>query len=505
MTKTSDSSNAFELVVVGGGPGGATLATLVAMQGHRVLLLERERFPRYQIGESLLPSTVHGICRLLGVWDQIEHAGFVRKQGAAFRWGTNREPWTFGFSQAPLLDAIGANYAWQVERSKFDAILLDNARRKGVEVRERWNAERVITENERVVGIVGTDEHGTAQTVRARYVADASGNSSRLHKKVGARVYSKFFRNVALFCYFENAGRLPAPNEGNILCEAFDNGWIWYIPLSQSEPRLTSVGVVVSAEHMQAVKDNPEQAMRGFIDRCPKVRGMLANASRVKSGQYGEFRVRKDWSYTNERFWRPGLVLIGDAACFIDPVLSTGVHLATYSALLAARSINTCLRTDAAEAPLFEEFEHRYRSEFETFYTYLMAFYDMHRDEKSYFWSARKVLNTDEQANAAFVRLVAGGATASDIYFQGLAGMGDKLRALADQQRTDRETLARAIAEEVRPAAGEPNGTRKPVHAGLEDIRRVSWGRELQGAEDARTSDAFVPSDDGCHWLRVGV
>src|SRR6186713_1495143 len=111
----------YDLIVIGGGPGGATAAAFVAMQGHRVLLLERERFPRYQIGESLLPATVHGICRMLGVWDKLAQAGFVRKNGAAFRWGKSSEPWIFAFNQAKMLEDLGANYAYQVERAKFDA------------------------------------------------------------------------------------------------------------------------------------------------------------------------------------------------------------------------------------------------------------------------------------------------------------------------------------------------------------------------------------------------
>src|SRR5262249_15378458 len=129
---------------------------------------------------------------------------------------------------------------------------------------------------------------------------------------------------------------------------------------------------------------------------------------RVTQGPYGQFRVRKDYSYSNERFWAPGLALVGAAACFIDPVFSSGGHLATYSALLAARSINTCLAGDLAEDACFGELEARYRREFQVFYDFLMAFYDMHRSEDSYFWTARKILNTEEKDNEAFVRLVAG-------------------------------------------------------------------------------------------------
>ena len=124
---TSRNAEDADVIVVGGGPAGATLAALVAMQGHRVIVLEKETFPRHQIGESLLPSTVHGICRLTGVSDELEKAGFTRKRGGTYRWGANPDPWTFSFSVSPRM-ASHASYAYQVERSKFDKILLDHAR-----------------------------------------------------------------------------------------------------------------------------------------------------------------------------------------------------------------------------------------------------------------------------------------------------------------------------------------------------------------------------------------
>jgi halogenation protein CepH len=511
MTVNGNSSPQFDVIVAGGGPGGSTLASLVAMQGRKVLLLESERFPRYQIGESLLPATVHGICNLLGVSDEVKSAGFVRKNGAAFRWGTSPEPWIFGFGQARMLEEIGANYAFQVERSKFDNILMNRAKQLGVDVREECRVERLIMDNGRVVGVAYVDAHGTETTVHARYVADATGNTTRLYRHVGDRVFSQFFRNVALFGYFEGATRLPAPNSGNILCEAFSKGWMWFIPLSMTSPTLTSVGAVIGNEVVQDIQNSPEQAMQDAIAACPKIRGLLASAQRVTTGQYGKLRVRKDWSYTNERFWKPGMVLIGDAACFIDPVLSTGVHLSTYSALLAARSINSCLRDGLDEELAFSEFEARYRMEFESFYNYLVAFYDMNRDEQSYYWAARKVLMSEENANEAFVRLVAGGATAADIYVKARAGLGDKLQAFADEleQRPGldhRSDVAGAMAKALR---GNADDTAAPL-PGSEDLRKITWGADMPAAQSTQSTPApavmarpLVASDDGFHWARA--
>src|SRR3954470_7726055 len=214
MVTGAREADRYDLIVAGGGPAGSTLATFVAMQGHRVLLLERERFPRYQIGESLLPGTVHGICKLLGVYDDVIAAKFTPKNGGTFRGGRNPEPWSFSFADAGVLQDARAVRAFQVERMKFDQILLDNARRKGVEVREQCPATGVVSEDGRVAGVRFADEGNPGsgeQVARGRFVADASGNTSRLYETVGTRVYSKFFQNVALFGYFEGGKRLPEP------------------------------------------------------------------------------------------------------------------------------------------------------------------------------------------------------------------------------------------------------------------------------------------------------
>lgn len=394
----------FDVVVVGGGPGGSTAATLVAKDGHRVLLLEKERFPRYQIGESLLPSTVHGVAPLLGVADELAEAGFPLKRGGTFRWGTNPEPWTFTFALSRRL-AEASSTAYQVERQRFDKILLDNARRCGVEVREEHEAVALLRDGERVTGVRFRDAAGREESVDAPYVVVAAGNASRLHRGIGARELSPFFRNVALFGYFEGGKRLPAPNEGNILCAAFDTGWFWYIPLSDT---LTSVGAVVARERAGDIQTDAEGAMRGYIDACPLVKDYLADARRVSEGMYSGLRVRKDYSYANSVFWAPGVTLVGDAACFVDPVFSTGVHLATYGGLLAARSINTRLRGELSDDAVFGEFEQRYRREYNLFYEFLQSMYDLNRNESSYFWEARQLLSTPDTDEAAFAELVAG-------------------------------------------------------------------------------------------------
>ncbi len=484
----TDGVSDTDVVVVGGGPGGSTLATMVAMRGHRVVLLEKEKFPRYQIGESLLPSTIHGICRLTGVADELARAGFTRKRGGTFRWGANEEPWTFAFSVSPKM-AGETSYAYQVERSKFDQILLDHARRKGVDVRELHTVTTVLDDDDRVKGVSFTDAAGNTGTIRAKYVVDASGNKSRIYQHAGAtREYSEFFRSLALFGYYEGGQRLAEPNSGNIFCAAFDSGWFWYIPLS---PELTSVGVVVRHDLASKIQGDPEEAMTNLIAECPLINDYLKDAKRVTEGQYGELRVRKDYSYANTKFWRPGMVLIGDAACFVDPVFSSGVHLATYGAMLAARSINSIFDQTTDEETAFNEFERRYRREFGVFYEFLVSFYDLHVDENSYYWSAKKVTDDTNSDLESFVNLVGGVSSGED--------------ALAQRYKNRSSEFAKAVDDVVANKAQsmvplmKSSVVKQAMQEGAKEQARVLLGQDF-GPDTPVFQDGLIASPDGLSW-----
>jgi halogenation protein CepH len=480
--------------VVGGGPGGSTTATFIAMQGHRVLLAEKESFPIYKIGESLLPATVHGICPMLGVTEELERAKFVHKLGGTFAWGLNKEPWTFSFAESSAF-AGPTSFAYQVERMKFDKILIDNARRHGVDVRERHSVVDIVFDGDRVAGVELATPNGERIHVQCRYVVDASGHGSRISHHCGAREYSPFFQNVALFAYFNKGKRLPPPRSGNIFCVAFEKGWFWYIPLSD---RLTSVGAVISCEHAETLRRPHDVVLQELIGECGPVRQLLSEATRVTDGPYGEVRVRKDWSYRHPRFWRPGLVLVGDSACFIDPVFSSGVHLATYAGLLAARSINSCLAGLIDEPRAFQEFQARYEREFGLFHDFLIAFYDMNRELDSYFWAARSVLHREEPAREAFVRLVGGGAGANETLYG----------------TTDRFQRARSVLEKLmdRPetvtAEAETGDNVAKVGGFWSELNAEAVEMQVRGAlkltpidEAPLLSDGLVASVDGLHWV----
>ncbi|MBP2479717.1 halogenation protein CepH [Crossiella equi] len=448
----------YDVIVVGGGPGGSTAAALTALDGHRVLLLEKEHFPRYQIGESLLPSTVHGIAPLIGADEALTSAGFPRKRGGTFRWGSSPEPWTFTFAASPRM-AGPSSFAYQVERAKFDEILLRNAARVGVDVREGHQVVGALRDGDRVTGVRYRDEDNVEHTARAAFVVDASGSGSRLQQEVpGRRDYSSFFRNLALFGYFTGGKRLPEPNSSNILCAAFKDGWFWYIPLSDE---LTSVGAVVHRDKAEALQRDPEAAYAEFLKECLLVADFLSDAKRATYEPYDTLRVRKDYSYARETLWTPGLVLVGDAACFIDPVFSSGVHLATYSALLAARSINTVLAGQGGEERCFAEFTGRYHREFDLFRDFLTAFYQVHTDEESYFWHARKISSHGGSAAEAFLDLV-GGVSAQDLELRTRADESGEVYGLHDLPMVS-ELMAESAQLQARSLLGEDADEERPL------------------------------------------
>lgn len=490
MSEVTNGQGAVDCIVVGGGPAGSTAATLIAMQGHNVTLLERELQPKYKIGESLLPSTIHGICPLLGVSEELKKANFVLKRGGTFRWGINPKPWTFNFASSPKM-AGPTSTAYQVERIVFDRILLENARHKGVNVRPGCKVTDTIEEHGRVVGLQFMNERGELESLRAAHTVDASGYESTLAHKVGDRVFSKYFQNIAVFGYFENGGRLAEPLSGNIFCAAFDEGWFWYIPL---RPELTSVGVVLDKSKASELTNDLPATLHKYIEKCAPIKELLKNANRVTEGIYSEVRARKDYSYSNTKVWIPGLALIGDSACFVDPVFSSGVHLATYSGLQVARSVNTCLRGGVDETKVFSEFENRYRREYSNFYDFLLAFYNVDQDLSSYFWEAKKVLGAKTPEDQAFINLVGGVGTNNEELY-------DSAQFFAQRGQLS-ETLFPEAGKE--PTAVETGEERGAFYRTLTSEITAMQMNALLG--DRRPQDrplfdgGLVPSRDNFHW-----
>jgi halogenation protein CepH len=389
--------SSFDVIVIGGGPAGSTVASLLARGGRRVLVLEREHFPRYHIGESLLSATLP-ILRHVGVLPAVEAAGFINKPGGTFVWGSSGEPWSFWFHEDPG----GYTHAFHVVRSQFDDILLRHSERQGAEVREGMTVEAIDGEGPFVVTARGED--GQARHVEAAHVVDASGQNAILGRREGLREFNPFFKNLALWSYFADAARMPEPHRDNILSAAHGEGWCWYIPLHDGT---VSVGTVVDANGWR------ERAKAGTLDAtyaeliagCAPVARLLAGARQV-----APVRVIRDYSYTSERFYHGAALLAGDAACFIDPVFSTGVHLACLSGLLAADCLEDVLAGRRSVASAFPVYDAAYRNAFERYRRFLVYFYNHHSATDSYFWQARKLVDPDGtlELREAFVRLISG-------------------------------------------------------------------------------------------------
>ena len=390
------------IIVIGGGPAGSCVSTLLVRMGHEVILLERERFPRAHVGESLLPGSIP-ILDNLGVMDEVRRAGFVVKPGATMIWGVEREPWSWYFRETHASNP----HSYQVWRPDFDSILLNNARRTGVDVREGWQATQVVfDDNGAAAAVQCRPADGSSGEVElpASYVVDASGQSGVLSRQLGLREWDDFFRNLAVYGYYKGGKGLPTPDEGNILIESQPDGWLWHIPLHEG---WASVGAVVDAEAGQ--RGVRELGARRFLESqiaaAPYLAGLLESATLVSGPE-----VVRDWSYRCQSLSGPGYILVGDAGCFIDPLFSSGVHLALTYAALASVVVVSALEDPTIAGPAGKMYEQMYYKEYGHFRELARLFYSSNRTADSYFWEARRLLDDDPSLTPrqSFIQLVAG-------------------------------------------------------------------------------------------------
>ncbi len=388
-----------DVLVIGGGPGGSTVATMLRRKGWHVLLLERERFPREHIGESLLPASLP-ILEELGVLDAIRAEGFTVKWGATMLWGTEQEPWSWYFRETNPSNP----HAFQVWRPRFDQLLLENARAAGVDIREGHTVIEPLFEGSRAVGARYRTDRGAEDLVYARMVVDASGQGAVLGRRLGLRRWDESFQNLAVYGYFEGARRLAEPDQGNIFIESYAHGWFWNIPLSNG---VMSTGAVV--DHQVGGEGIRVLGLGGYLDeqirQAPRTAAMLAGARMI-----GGPVVVKDWSYVSDAITGDGWALVGDAACFIDPLFSSGVHLALTAGILAAAWVTTALRQPELAAAAGRVYQDLYYRQYGHFRAMAQLFYASNRTVDSYFWEARRLLGEDDRRTPrqAFIHAVAG-------------------------------------------------------------------------------------------------
>jgi len=330
------SSDIYDAIVLGGGPAGSTAGIALARAGLSALVLERAAFPRFHIGESLLPGMM-GILRELGVAERIAAVPQVEKLGATFVNGDGRDHLSFLFADALAVRRGAESAAFNVERAPFDAALLDAARDAGAEVR-RADARAVLELGDGGVALA-VDERGERRTVRGRFLIDASGQATVVGRHLGIRRMLPDSKKVAYFGQFDGVLRDPGPPGGFPLIAVCREGWFWLIPLDE---RRTSIGLVTSAAFARDTGVPPEGMLDWGIARSPFMVGRMAGAVRRPEGG-----ILADFSYRCEPFAGPGYFLAGDAATFVDPIFSTGVCLGMASGLAAARAVERLVRGEA--------------------------------------------------------------------------------------------------------------------------------------------------------------
>ena len=359
----------YDAVIIGGGPAGSATGAFLARAGLRTLIVEKERFPRFHIGESIMPVS-NDILRDLGVWDKVDRAGFVPKYGAEFH-VANRSvlPRHVEFARGLV---PGLDYTFQVERSKFDHILLDHAAELGSAVRQETRATGVqATGRDGYEVTMQPTGGGPAETVRCAYLIDASGRDALFAKPIqNAPANPGLAKRVAVYAHFANAPRAPGKAGGNILIVRHADGWAWVIPLSGGR---VSVGVVITTAAMRAARLQPEALFWKLVGESPKLTQALAGAETISP-----FHVTADYNYRARAFAAPRLLLVGDAACFLDPMFSTGVFIALLSARFAAAEIVAAHRRDNAALGWLarRRYTRRLRSNLRTLERLVLAFYD---------------------------------------------------------------------------------------------------------------------------------
>lgn len=383
---TRMSSFDYDLAVIGGGPAGSTAAALARKRNLRVAVFEKERFPRFHIGESLLPNG-NAILRESGAWPKVEQAGFIRKNGAYFFLYEGDAQKEVIFSQGMVR---GLDYTYQVDRAKFDQLLLDHAETLGADI---FRETKVTAVKNHTAGLELTARSAAGERViNARWLLDATGRenvfSSELKRELDP---ASLARRVAIYSHFRGVWRAAGYAAGHTTVVRLPEGWFWLIPISEE---ITSVGLVTTVESLRDRSAPPAEQFHAAVSSSSRLRELMKGATATMP-----FHVTTDYSYFRRRLAAERTLLIGDAAGFFDPIFSSGVYVALRS---AQRAVELVARAHAADRPLSSAECERYTREFKqharVFEKLIHAFYD--NDSFAVFMSSDPPLNTARAINS---------------------------------------------------------------------------------------------------------
>lgn len=355
-----------DVVVIGGGPAGSTAATLIAKAGYAVVLADRERFPRFRLGESLMPATYWTFARL-GVLAKMRASPFVRKHSVQFFSKTGKGTAPFYFSE---FDPHESSQTWQVDRHEFDLMLLDHAAENGVEVRQGANVKEVLFEGERAIGVELETDEGERSRLAARVVVDCSGQTGVIGRRLGIKQVDPKLRHGSIYTRYRGAWRGAGRDAGAtlILHTASARSWFWYIPLPDDQ---VSVGVVGPIDYLLKRGAPIEDVFHDEVAICPELALRIEGAKRVFP-----IRAIRDFSYISTQIAGDGWILAGDAFGFLDPIYSTGVFLALKSAEFAADAVIEAFAANDCSAAALGRYGQRYVDGMESMRKLVYAFYD---------------------------------------------------------------------------------------------------------------------------------
>jgi flavin-dependent dehydrogenase len=363
-----NTNNNFDVIVMGGGPAGSSVAGILAREGRKVILFEKEIFPRHHIGESLMTDT-YWTFRRLGVLEKLKESPFVRKYSVQFANAAGKESRPFYFFEAVHHESA---VTWQITRAQFDHLLIDHAAEQGVTVHQGVLVKQVLFEGDQAVGVEVQMQDGTREKFFAKVVVDATGQAAMLSNKFRWRMRDPKLKKAVLYSYYKGAHREPDLNGGATLVlrtEPGSGGWFWYIPL---ENDITSVGIVADPEYL--VKGRGQdlaKILQEEIDKCEPVRKRVAEGERVD-----KIYSILDYSYRSKHNSGNGFIIIGDAYGFLDPIYSSGVLLALKMAELAADAIHDAFNHDDFSATRLGQYQAKLDRGIESMRKLVYAFYN---------------------------------------------------------------------------------------------------------------------------------